>query len=172
MIWSAAMVSRNMEMRCLNELRKNGYEAFVPLAKRWTKPSRKRKPVITTMKIFPGYVFLKIPDGSNFEFLKFRNVRMNFIFTYDKKGNPVVSEISENVIDDLLRRDEIGDLFDDFEKKEIRSSYSKNQLVCWSKGGNYSLGFVARNTQGKEFAHINIAGGVEAKIPVALLALL
>jgi len=166
------MVSHNMEMRCLQELKENGYEAFVPLVKRWTKPSRKKKPVQTTSKIFPGYVFLQVPEGSRFSFLKFKRTKVNLLYTFDEEGEPVVSEIKQSVILEIIARSELGDLFEDFDRKNIRASYDKNQLVCWRKGQNYSLGFIARNTQGRPYAHIKIAGGVEAKISVALLSLL
>lgn len=173
MIWTAGMVPNNLELRCVAELKENGVEAFVPLGKRWTKPSRKKKPVLTTFKLFPGYIFLKVPSDSNFQFIRMKKgTRLLLLYYYDKEGKPQVCEIKQNVIDDLKQRTELEDLFDDFEKKELRSSFRKNQLVCWQKSGNYSLGFVAKNTQGKEFAHVKIAGGIEAKIPVYLLALL
>lgn len=173
MIWTAGMVPNNLELRCVAELKENGVDAFVPLGKRWTKPARKKKSVLTTFKLFPGYIFLRVKPESNFQFIRLkRGTRVLLMYTFDKEGKPKVSEIKENVIVDLLRRTELNDLFDDFEKKGLRKSFVKNQLVCWQKSGNYSLGFVARSTQGKEYAHIRIAGGVEAKIPVALLSLL
>lgn len=167
------MVPSNTEIRCVNELREEGIEAFTPLGKRWTKPSGKRKRVITTFRLFPGYVFLRVDDNADYQFIRLkRGTRLLLMYTYDKNGNPKVSEIKQNVIDKILSREDLQDLFDDYEKETVRKSFDKNQLVCWQKSGNYSLGFVAKNTQGKEFAHIKIAGGVVAKIPVALLALL
>lgn len=172
MIWTAGMVPSNMEMICAEELKENGYAAFVPLGKRLTKPTRKRKPVLTTFKLFPGYVFVQIETGSNFQSIRLKRVKINLLFTYDKEGAVIVSEIKPDVIRDLLVRSDLGDLFVDYEKKNLRKSFDKNQLVCWQKNGAYSLGFVSHNTQGKSIASIKIAGGLEAKIPVDLIALL
>lgn len=172
MIWTVGSVPGNLELKCLEELKENGIQAFVPLAKRWTKPARKNKPVLTTVKLFPGYIFVKISSNPDFQFIRLKKCKLSLLYTYDKEGNPKVSELKDEIILDILQRSEVGDLFDDFDKNLLRKSLEKNQLVCWRNGTVFSLGFVAKNTQGKPHAHVKIADGKELKISVALLSLL
>lgn len=169
-MWAIGTVYHNQEMKCLNKLREIGVEAFVPLGKRLTKPTRKRKPVVTTYKLFPGYIFVHLDDG--FEFHQLMNIKVKFLKSIDKDGEAYITSVPFHVIGDLLERSDMEDLFTDYDKKFVRKSFGVNQLVCWKNNNSYMLGFISRSTQGKQFAYVKIAEGKELKISVAQLALL
>jgi hypothetical protein len=166
--WAIASVYSNQEMRFLKYLAERGVEAFVPLGKRMTKPKYKKRPVVITYVLFPGYVFINVPQGFGVLFLASSRFNFSFLLAADGK----IAYMQEKEILSLRERHDIGDLFVDYEKKFVRNSFVKNQLVCWRDGINFSLGFISRNTRGKLHAYVKTAGNNELKIPVALLSLL
>lgn len=173
-MWAVAVVNGNMEMRCLNTLRNAGIEALVPLGRRLTRPGGtrgKKKLVTTTYILFPGYVFVNIPD--DFNFMKLKNSKIiAFLFSKEENDEVKISKLSEKTVEDLRSRHDVNDLFHDYEKKDLRKSFNKNQLVCWRANGNYVLGFISKSTRGKQYAYVKIAGNEELKIHVASLSLL
>jgi|SRR5690348_8118535 len=169
-MWAVGVVPHNSEFKCLAKLKELAIEGFVPLGKRYTKPSRKKQAVIVAYKLFPGYVFVNIPQG--FEFFRLKNVKISFLYSRDGDGEPYIAAISPVVMRELLERDDLRDLFEGYDKKFVRNTYQRNQLVCWRHNTTYMLGFISRNTQGKQYAYVKIAGGKELKISVALLSLL
>jgi hypothetical protein len=167
-MWAVANVHDRSEMKFMKYLAEKGIESFVPLGKRLSKPKYKKRPVVITYILFPGYVFVNMPQGLGG--LLLASSRFNFSFLLGHDGG--IAYMNENEIIDLRQRHDIGDLFIDYDKKFVRNSFKKNQLVCWRNDLNFSLGFISRNTQGKLYAYVKTAGNNELKIPVALLSLL
>lgn len=173
-MWAIGCVPHNSEMKVLNKIREMNIAAFVPLGTRITKPQRKRKPVLTTFKMFPGYIFVDIPI--DIDWLEIAKLKVRFLTFKDNDGNIQITPLPDHIVSSIKERDEtessLVDLFVDYGKKSLRASFQKNQLVCWKDKGNYLLGFVSRNTQGKEFAYVSTEGEEELKISVDLLSLL
>lgn len=167
-MWAVVSVPSQTEFKFLKKVQEINIDGFISIGKRMTKPKRKHKSVVSTFKLFPGYVFVDIPFG--FESLRFADLKMKFSFLHNADGD--IAYIKQKVIDELRGRSNINDLFFDHDKKHMRSSFIKNQLVCWKKGEQYMLGFVSGSTRGKSIACVKIADGMELKISVANLSLL
>lgn len=173
-MWAVATVPPKTEMRVLHKFREMDIDAFVPMGTRLTRPKRKHKPVTTTFKIFPGYIFVDLP--SDFNFLLMLKLKVKFITYKDREGSIHICPIPPAVVAKIRDTDAVetssADLFEDYSKKELRPSFNKNQLVCWKEKGAYQLGFVSRNTQGQHFVSIKLSEGNELKLPVDRLSLL
>lgn len=169
-MWAVGYVSSNTEMKVLRKIRELGLDAFVPLGRKITKPANKKKPVLTSYKFFPGYVFVRIPEQAYISPLM--KLRINFLTYRDKKQHPHIISLPDNVIRDLMNRDEMSDLFSDLEKDDLRKTFNKNDLVCWKEERGYALGFVEKSTNGSKYAHIQITKSNRKKISVDLLSLL
>ena len=55
--WRLIQTQPNVELETARRLERDGHEAFVPLSRYWSRPHRKRRPVLVTRSAFGPYVF-------------------------------------------------------------------------------------------------------------------
>lgn len=101
--WAIAQVVSNEELYFQRWLHDREFKSVVILSKYWTKPKRKKKPIVLSRPAFRGYVFVELL-GKVYEIMQYSPSYLN---TIQNEGR--LSVLQDMHMDELISRQDKGE---------------------------------------------------------------